>query len=300
LNGGGITTVAVLGAGGTMGKGMARNLAAGAGIAVRAWNRSPGKLDDLSREDDVVVCDRAEEAVAGADVVLTMLSDGEAVLATMAGAAPAAAPEAIWLQQSTIGIEATERCAELAARHGLDLVDAPVLGTRQPAEAGELVVLASGPEPLRVRLEPLFAVIGKRTLWVGEAGAGSRLKVAVNAWIVSVVEGAAETLALAEGVGVEPRLVLEAIAGGPLDLPYLEVKAKAMLERDFTPSFRLALAAKDAGLAADAAASAGLELPMLRAIHGRLTAAAAQHGDDDLAATYLLSVRDSAEVGTGR
>ncbi len=78
----------------------------------------------------------------------------------------------IWLQTSTIGEAGTERCADLAGQHEIPFVDAPVLGTRQPAEQGKLVVLASGPATLRARLNPIFDAIGQKTLWVGEAGAG--------------------------------------------------------------------------------------------------------------------------------
>lgn len=286
-----LKVIAVLGAGGTMGRGMVRNLREP--FEVRAWNRTREKVADLAGSG-VTVCDSARGAAAGADVVVTMLSDGEAVLAAMEGeegGLAGAAPGAIWLQASTIGLEATGRCAELAEQTGLVFVDAPVLGTKKPAEEGQLVVLGSGPEEARERLAPFFEAIGKRTLWAGEAGAGSRLKVAVNTWIVAVVEGTAEMLSLAEAVGLDPRLALEAIEDGPLDLPYLRLKAKAMLERDFTPSFRLALAAKDAGLALDAAAEAGLDLPMLAAIRERMAAAAQDHGDEDLAAVYLSGVR---------
>lgn len=285
-----LKTVALLGAGGTMGKGMAGNLSGG--FEVRAWNRTAEKIADLAEDPKIAVCETAREAAEGADVVLTMLSDDEAVLAAMAGPDGGLAggeSGAIWLQASTIGIEATERCAAEAGRAGLVFVDAPVLGTKKPAEEGQLVVLGSGPEEARARLEPLFEAIGKRTLWVGEAGAGSRLKVAVNTWIVAVVEGTAEMLALAEATGVDPAQTLEAVAGGPLDLPYMRLKSKAMLERDFTPSFRLALAAKDAGLALAAAEERGLELPMLAAVRERMDAVAEEHGDEDLAAVYLAS-----------
>ncbi|MGN6255344.1 MAG: NAD(P)-dependent oxidoreductase [Solirubrobacterales bacterium] len=286
----GVRVVAVLGAGGTMGRGMVGNLAGG--FEVRAWNRTAAKIADLADDPHVTVCVSAGEAAAGADAVLTVLSDGEAVLAAMEGdegGLSGAAEGAIWLQASTIGIEATERCIELADRHHLVFVDAPVLGTKKPAEEGELVILGSGPEEARERLAPLFEAIGKRTPWAGPAGAGTRLKVAVNAWIVTVVEGAAEMLALAEAIGIDPTAPLDAIAEGPLDLPYLRLKAKAMLERDFTPSFRLALAAKDAGLALAAAEAEGLELPMLAAIRERMEEAAREHGDKDLAAVYLAS-----------
>jgi 3-hydroxyisobutyrate dehydrogenase len=283
-----MNTVAVLGAGGTMGMGMARNLAKG-GIQVRAWNRTFERLDDLSGKENVRRCEGVAEVIDGAEVIITMLSDAGAVISAAQEALPHASVGALWLQTSTIGIDGTERCRELAERHDLVFVDAPVLGTKQPAEEGELVILASGPEQARARLEPVFEAIGKRTMWIGEAGKGSRLKVVINSWIVTVVEGAAETFALAEGAEIDPKLVFDAISDGPLDLPYLRIKGKAMLERDFTPSFRLSLAAKDAELAVDVARSAGLDLPMLEAISVRMVEAAREHGDEDLAATYLLS-----------
>jgi 3-hydroxyisobutyrate dehydrogenase len=138
-------------------------------------------------------------------------------------------------------------------------------------------------------VQPILDVIGKRTMWVGEAGAGSRLKVATNSWLVTVVEGAAETLALAEGMGLDPQLVLDAVSGGPLDMPYLELKGKAILERNFEPSFKLSLATKDAGLAVQSAERRELDLPLLRTIHERFEQGARDHGDEDLSATFLTS-----------
>jgi 3-hydroxyisobutyrate dehydrogenase len=280
-------TVAILGAGGTMGQGMARNVRK-AGLDVRAWNRSRDKAEALS-DDGITVVDSPTDAVDGTDLIITMLSDGDAVLELAEEFLPAAGKGAIWLQMSTIGHHATDRCLELADQHQIPLVDAPVLGTKKPAEDGELVVLASGPDDVRDRVQPVFDAVGQRTMWVGEAGKGSRLKVVINAWIVALVEGAAETIALAEGLDVDPNLFLEAIGGGPLDLPYLQLKAKAMIEDEFDPMFKLSLAAKDARLAADAANENGLDLPMLDAIAKRMTAASDDHGDKDMAATYLIS-----------
>ena len=282
--------VAVLGAGGTMGRGMSRNLLA-AGFDVRAWNRSGGKLQEL-REAGASICETPAEAARGADFLVTILSDGEAVIGSMegeGGALSGTAQGTIWLQASTIGVAATERCAELARGAGLRFVDAPVLGTKQPAEEGELVILGSGPEDAHEPLRPLLEAVGKRTLWAGEAGSGTRLKVAVNTWILGAVEATAEMLALAEGLGIDPRLTIEAVADGPLDLPYMRMKGDAMLERRFDPSFKLSLAAKDAGLALAAAEDAGLELPMLEAVRRRMERAAGEHGDKDLAAVYLAS-----------
>jgi 3-hydroxyisobutyrate dehydrogenase len=285
-------TIAVLGAGGTMGLGMSRNIKQ-AGFDVRAWNRTRQNAEPLA-DDGITVVDSPAEAVEGADVILTILSDGDAVLETAGQALAAAGDDALWLQMSTIGHEATDRCIDAAREAGVLFVDAPVLGTKKPAEEGKLVVLASGPDEARARVEAILDAVGQRTMWVGEAGQASRLKVAVNVWIVALVEGAAETFALAEGMGVDPQLVLDAVGGGPLDLPYLQMKGAMMLERSFDPSFRLALAAKDARLAAQAAEDAGLDLPLVAAIAERLTAGSGEHGDKDMAATYLVSSPERA------
>jgi 3-hydroxyisobutyrate dehydrogenase len=284
-------TVAVLGAGGTMGLGMSRNIQK-AGMAVRAWNRSRDKAEPLAG-DGITVVDSPTEAVEGADVVLTILTDGDAVLEVAEQFLPAVGSDATWLQMSTIGYEASDRCIALAGDAGVAFFDAPVLGTKKPAEEGQLVVLASGPEDKRDRVEPIFDAVGQRTVWVGEAGQGSRLKVAVNVWIVALVEGAAETLALAEGMGLDPKLVLETLKDGPLDLPYLQMKGSMMIERKFDPSFKLSLAAKDAELAHKAAQAAGLDLPLVETIAGRLAAGSDDHGDEDLAATFLTSAEPS-------
>jgi 3-hydroxyisobutyrate dehydrogenase len=284
-------TVAVLGAGGIMGFAMARNLARD-GYAIRAWNRSREKAEPLA-DDGAEIVDTPAQAAEGADVILSMLADAGPVLEAMAGEGGAlsgsAAPDAIWLQMSTIGIDGTERCAALAAERGIAFLDAPVLGTKAPAQQGKLVVLASGPSELRDRVQPIFDCVGARTMWVGEAGAASRLKLAVNAWILTVLEGTAETLALAEGLGLDPQLVLDAVKDGPLDLGYLQMKGKAMMAGDFEPSFRLRLAAKDAGLVDDAIERHGLDLPMVSAIRRRLDEGVPEHGDKDMSATYLTS-----------
>jgi 3-hydroxyisobutyrate dehydrogenase len=289
-------TIAVLGAGGTMGFPIARNVAR-AGWPTRVWNRTSGRAEPLTA-DGAYLAGTPADAARGAGIVITMLSDEDAVVEAMDGpdgalavmsAAPRGPQHALWIQMSTIGVEATRRCAELANRSGVGFVDAPVLGTRQPAEEGNLVVLESGPEEARPRLAPVFDAIGRRTIRAGEAGAGTRLKLVTNSWVIAVVEAGAETIALAEGLGVDPGLFFEAIDGGTLDLPYLRLKGKAMTERDFTPAFRLALAAKDAGLVRRAAQERGLDLPLLDTIARRFAEAAREHGDKDFSATYLLS-----------
>jgi 3-hydroxyisobutyrate dehydrogenase len=299
-------TIAVLGAGGTMGFPIARNIAC-AGLPTRVWNRTSDKVKPLTA-DGAYLARTPEDAARGAGIVITMLADEDAVMRAMDGRGgalrvmsgahqrndiPADDPHgprhALWVQMSTIGLAATKRCAELANRSGVGFVDAPVLGTRQPAEEGKLVVLESGPEEARPRLAPVFDAIGQRTIRAGEAGAGSRLKLVTNTWVLAVVEAAAETIALAEGVDLDPDLFFKAIEGGSLDLPYLRMKGQAMTGRDFTPAFRLALAAKDAGLVRRAAEDRDLDLPLIEAMARRFAEAAKEHGDKDFSATYLMS-----------
>jgi 3-hydroxyisobutyrate dehydrogenase len=267
--------VAVLGTG-IMGAPMARNIA-GADHDVVVWNRTREKAEGLG----AAVADSPAEAIHGADAVITMLADGDAVASAIDDVALGTGQ--VWWQASTVGLEATGRLAERAGAAAF--VDGPVLGTRKPAEEGKLTVLASGPREAKERLAPLFEAVAAKTIDVGdEAGASSRLKLVLNAWIVSLVESLGETVALAEGLGVDPRRFFEAIGGGPLDLPYAQMKGKLMLERAYDePSFKLSLAAKDARLALQATE---LELPVLEAVRAQMERAIeAGHGDDDMAAT---------------
>jgi 3-hydroxyisobutyrate dehydrogenase len=283
-------TVAVIGAGGTMGLPMSRHIAE-AEMEVRAWNRTREKAEPLAKAG-VEVVGTAAEAATGATMILTILTDADAVTSTMEGSdgALAGAEEGtIWLQMSTIGIEGTERCAALAGQRRLVLVDAPVVGTKQPAEQGKLTVLASGPESARERCEPIFDAFGQQTVWLGEAGTGTRMKLVINSWLLSLVEGLGETIAFAEGIDIDPAQFLETISGGPIDNPYAQMKGKMMIERSFEPSFKLGLAAKDADLVLEAMERHDLELPMLEAIRSRLDEAAGEHGEKDMAATYLAN-----------
>ncbi len=166
-------------------------------------------------------------------------------------------------------------------------VDAPVLGTKKPAEDGALVVLASGPDDARSTVEPVLEAISSRVLWLGRAGAGSRLKLVANSWVLTVVEGVAESLTLARALDLDPHLFLDVVKGGAMDAPYVQLKGKAMLDGDFAPAFGLDGAAKDAELIVTAAQAAGADLTVLEAVRDHLVRARdAGHGDEDLAATF--------------
>jgi len=286
-------TVALLGTG-TMGAGMARQVAA-AGLDLRVWNRTRTKAEPLA--DVAHVCDTPAEAVEGADVVVTVLHDADACADTLRQAGDALAADAVWVQCSTVGVEGTARLVALAGELGVAYLDAPVLGTRKPAEDGTLVVLAAGPSSLRPSVDPVLEAMGSRTLWVGEEpGASSRLKLACNAWVLTVVEGVAESLAMTRALGLDPALFLEAVSGSAVESPYVGLKGKAMLaDGEIDPDFALSGGLKDLGLMVDAVAATDFEPRLLPALHDQFAAAVDQgYGDQDLAATYRTFATSSA------
>lgn len=266
-----------------MGAGMARNLAS-AGLETRAWNRTAARAAPLA-DAGVRVCADLAEAVHDADVLVTMLWDADVVEEVLREAGGGWSPDAVLLQTSTVGVEGAGRLAEVAADLGLRYVDAPVQGTKQPAEQGTLVVLASGPEDTRPVLAPVLDAVGSRTLWLGAAGTGSRLKLATNALVLTVTASLAESLTVASALGVEPAALLDVIAGGPLESPYLANKGQAMLAQDYTPAFAVDGGLKDSGLIASAAAATGLDVPLVRAAGAGFASLSAQgYGGEDIAA----------------
>lgn len=276
--------VALLGTG-IMGTGMARNIAA-AGLPLTVWNRTRERAEALA--DVATVAGSPAEAVRGADVVVVMLMDADAVLDVLQQAEPGLRDGVVVVQTSTIGPEGTRRVAAWAAEHGAELLDAPVLGTKGPAEQGKLVVLVSGPAAARESARPVFEAVGARAVEQDEAGAGSALKLACNNLVTTLVEGIAESLVLARALGVDPHLVLEAVRGGAMDAPYVQLKGTAMLDDALDDAaFPLAGAAKDTRLIVEAATAAGVHLEVAEAVQRRFAAAVeAGQGGADLAATF--------------
>jgi 3-hydroxyisobutyrate dehydrogenase len=282
--------VAVLGAG-TMGAPMTRNLLR-AGFWVRVWNRTADKAVALAA-DGARPASSPAEAATGAEVLITMLTDGPTVEDVMTGPEGALSmlrPGSIWIQMSTVGVEWTDRLADLAARHDVVFIDAPVSGSSEPAERGELLILAAGAGDDGPLVEPIFDVLGQRTVWLDCVGDGSRLKLALNNWLVVLVEGMSETLTFSTALGLDPHVFLEAIAGGPLGSAYALAKGSAMLEKDFVPGFPLRHAVKDAELATMAALQHGMELSLTNALLPRWREAVLDgHGDEDVVAAVTAS-----------
>lgn len=275
--------VALLGTG-TMGTGIARSMRR-AGLDVTAWNRTRAKAEPLA-EDGITVADSVGEAVRDADAVLTILFDADAVLSVTDEVSQALAPDAVWLQSATVGIEGIRRIAERAG--DVALLDAPVLGTKQPAAEGKLVPLVSGDQARIDQVRPVLDAIGTKTVIAGSRiGDATALKLAANAWVLSITAAAAQSLALADRLGIKPGLFLEAIDGGPSNTPYAQLKGTAMLERDFAPAFGLDGGRKDLQLIADAAGQVSVPTALVDGVRALFDAAAEDgHGQDDIAAVY--------------
>jgi 3-hydroxyisobutyrate dehydrogenase len=247
--------VAFLGIG-TMGHAMATS-ALRAGIPTIVWNRDPGAIRDLTG-----LGAEAAETPAGAArraaIVVTMVTDADVVLsiAKDQGMLAALAPGDVWVQMSTIGVAGIESVKALvdADRPDVTLVDAPVSGSKDPAEHGQLTIFASGPDEARSRLGPLFDALGQRTIWLGPVGAGSRMKLVANAWLALGAEAVNTSVALARRLGLETETVVNALGGSPLVSPWQAAKLQRIAQEDYSVQFALSLALKDVHLAVEAVA----------------------------------------------
>ncbi len=279
--------VAVLGTG-IMGSAMARNLAA-AGLRTIVWDRSPAAVAALAGTG-ALPAPSPQQAVRDASVVITMLPTAQVLESVMisGGVTEAFAAGAVWAQMGTIGIEATTEMAATLANSRPDVlyVDAPVSGSKGPAEAGQLLILASGPAAAQPVAGPVFDAIGRKTIWLGPAGQGSSMKLVVNAYMSILIEGVAEALELSGRLGIDTEALAAAIEGGPLDAPIADAKLHKMQSGDYAAEFPLEWALKDVDLAVHAAA--GDQLPLLEALSRQWRAAVeAGHGRDDVSAARL-------------
>jgi 3-hydroxyisobutyrate dehydrogenase len=227
-----------------------------AGIPTIVWNRSQGATGDLA-DLGAEVAETPADASRQAAIVVTMVTDADIVcsIARDQGMLAALAPGAIWVQMSTIGVAGIERVKALvdAERPDVTLIDAPVSGSKDPAEEGQLTIFGSGPDEARLRLDPLFDALGRRTIWVGPVGAGSRLKLAANAWLALAAEAVNTSVAIARRLGLETETIVDALGGNPLVSPWQAAKLQRIAQDDFSAQFALSLALKDVHLAIEAA-----------------------------------------------
>jgi 3-hydroxyisobutyrate dehydrogenase len=270
-----------------MGAGMARSLLR-EGIEVTVWNRTAERSEPLA-DDGAVVALEPTAAVADADVVIAMLFDAASTVDVMARVLPAMKEGAVFVQCATVGIDGAAQTASVAAEHGVAFLDCPVLGTKAPAEQGKLVMLASGDPALRDRVQPAFDAMGSKTIWVGaELGLGSKLKLVCNAWIGALTAAVGQSFALAKGLGLDQRLMLDVLDGAAANSPYLQAKGTAIIDSSYAPQFSVDGVRKDTGLIRDAIVASGLSTVLVDGVGAAFDAAsAAGHGDDDMAAVYF-------------
>jgi 3-hydroxyisobutyrate dehydrogenase len=271
---------------GLMGSAMARRLL-DQGVAVVAWDRDSEQLHTLEGRGGQPAAEPSQ-VVSGARVVITMLPTADIVLDVVEPLLEDWPGDTVWLQMSSVGAAEADRLAQVAAAHGIRLVDAPVSGSTHPAEQGELTILASGPATARPAVKPIFDVLAARVLWVGEAGMGSRLKMAANHWMITMVGALAESMHLCQAMGLDQQRFIELLDGGPLGSMYAVQKLEEMRRHQYPAGFPVRLALKDLQLVREVEESSRAAMPLLDVVLERFIAANQDLADQDLAAIYEL------------
>jgi 3-hydroxyisobutyrate dehydrogenase len=277
--------VGLLGAG-LMGSAMAHRLL-DQGIPVIAWDRNSEQVRALEGRG-AAQASGPGEVVSGAGAVITMLPTAQIVLDVIEPLLEEWPNGTIWLQMSSVGAAEADRLTQVAEAHAVTLVDAPVSGSTHPAEEGQLTILASGPDSARTVLEPVFAALASRVMWVGEAGMGSRLKLAANHWMISSVAALAESMHLCDAMGLNQQHFIELLDGGPLGSVYAVQKLDEMRRHEYPAGFPVRLALKDLELVHEVQESSRITMPVLDAVLARFMAAGDDLADQDVAAIYEL------------
>jgi 3-hydroxyisobutyrate dehydrogenase len=257
------------------------------GIEVSAWDRNPEQAGALEKRG-AKRAERPAEVALGAGVVITMLPTASIVLDVVEPLLDGWPQETVWVQMSSVGAAEADQLTEVAEAHAVTLVDAPVSGSTHPAEEGQLTILASGPDSARASVDPVFEALGSRVLWVGEAGMGSRLKMAANHWMIAMTAALAESMHLCEAMGLDQRQFIELLDGGPLGSAYGLQKLDEMRRHEYPAGFPVRLALKDLELVREVEQSSQAAMPVLDVVLERFSSASEDHADEDLASVYEL------------
>ena len=223
---------------GIMGRPMAENLL-GAGVSLAVFNRTGEKAVPLKGKG-ARVAKTPKAAAEGTDAIIFMLTGPEAIDAVLDGpdGVLAAAPApATLINMSTVPPAYTRRLAARLADKGVSFVDAPVLGTKKPAEDGALVILAGGEKEAVDQLEPVFSVLGKKTVFCGAAGTGSAMKMTANFLLAVMMAGFGEALTFGERNGLSADAVMEVVMAGPLASGLFEMKGAVIRNGEYPPQF---------------------------------------------------------------
>jgi 3-hydroxyisobutyrate dehydrogenase len=257
------------------------------GIPVIAWDINSEEVRALGARGAAQASEPVE-VVNRADVVITMLPTAEIVLDVVEPLLEDWPKDTIWLQMSSVGAGEADQLSRVADAHAVTLVDAPVSGSTHPAEEGQLTILASGPDSTRTVLDPVFAALASRVLWVGKAGMGSRLKLATNHWMISSVTALAESMHLCQAMGLDQKHFIELLDGGPLGSVYATQKLDEMRRHEYPAGFPVRLALKDLELVREVEQGSQSRMPLLDVVLERYTTASEDLADQDLAAIYEL------------
>jgi 3-hydroxyisobutyrate dehydrogenase len=228
------------------------------------------------------------EVVSDAGVVITMLPTAAVVIEVVEPLLEDWPEGTVWLQMSSVGAAEADQLTQVAESHAVTLVDAPVSGSTHPAEEGKLTILASGPDSARTAVQPVFDALASRVLWVGEAGMGSRLKLATNHWMITSVAALAESMHLCEAMGLDQQQFIALLDGGPLGSAYALQKLDEMRRHQYPAGFPVRLALKDLELVREVEESSQATMPLLDAVLERFATAGEDLADEDLAAIYEL------------
>lgn len=274
---------------GIMGSRMATNLLKHEGITLTVFNRSSEAMVPL-RKAGAQAADSARQAVADADMVFTMLSAPdvvEKVAFDEGGFMDAMGEGALWINCSTVNPSYTRECAERADDRGLRFLDAPVAGTKMPAETGELTFLLGGELADVEEVRPLLDHMGQKILHVGPAGQGSAFKMLVNALLAQSMLVYSETALLGEKLGFSRDFLMDTLPNLPVTAPFLKGKAELIKEGDYDPQFPLELMLKDLHLLDVTAYEQKQPLflaSLAKSVYGQANNTG--HGRDDFAAVF--------------
>ena len=256
-------------------------------IAVIAWDRDAEHLRDLASRGGAPA-EEPSEVVSGAGVVITMLPTADVILDLIEPLLDDWPEGTIWLQMSSVGAAEADQLTQAAEAHAVTLVDAPVSGSTHPAEEGQLTILASGPDSARTAVAPIFEALASRVLWVGQAGMGSRLKLAANHWMITMVAALAESMHVCQAMGLDQKQFIALLDGGPLGSVYALQKLEEMRRHEYPAGFPVRLALKDLELVREVEQSSRGTMPLLDVVLARFTTASEDLADQDLAAIYEL------------
>jgi len=282
---------------GAMGSGMARNLIK-AGHKVTVYNRTRSRADEL-KTDGATVADTPGQAAAGAEAVFTMLADDHALEEVTFGPGKLleSLPQgSIHLSASTISVQLSRRLTAAHREKRQHYLGAPVFGRPEAAAAAKLFVVAAGPQPQIERCQPLFNAIGQKTFIAGnEPTMANVVKLAGNFLITTIIEGLAESFALARKSKVDPGQMLEILTGSLFPAPIYKNYGAMVAHEKFEPvGFKLRLGAKDNRLVLSAAEEAGVPMPIASLVRDQFLAAMAQGmADDDWAAVARVVYRNA-------